>query len=40
MLAAVPIAATLGVIARFVAERYRESMLYKGTDSTSDRTEK
>ena len=40
MLAAVPIAATLGVIARFVAGRYRESMLYKGTDSTSDRTEK
>lgn len=40
MLAAVPIAATLGVIARFVAEHYRESMLYKGTDSTSDRTEK
>ncbi len=31
MLAAVPIAAALGVIARFATEQYRQSELYKGT---------
>ncbi len=35
MLAAVPIAAALGVIARFATEQYRESVLYKGTARTS-----
>jgi predicted PurR-regulated permease PerM len=32
MLAAVPIAAALGVIARFATEQYRESQLYRGTN--------
>ncbi len=32
MLVAVPIAAALGVIARFGTEQYRESALYQGTD--------
>lgn len=40
MLAAVPIAATLGVIARFAAEQYRESALYKGTEPPTDGTAK
>ncbi|EEB82975.1 AI-2E family transporter [Roseobacter sp. GAI101] len=40
MLAAVPIAATLGVIARFAAEQYRESALYKGTEPPKDGTAK
>jgi predicted PurR-regulated permease PerM len=35
MLAAVPIAAALGVVARFATEQYRESVLYKGTARTS-----
>ncbi len=35
MLAAVPIAAALGVITRFATEQYRESVLYQGTDKTS-----
>ncbi|SFS39648.1 Predicted PurR-regulated permease PerM [Sulfitobacter marinus] len=35
MLAAVPIAAALGVIARFATEQYRESVLYKGVDQTT-----
>ncbi|XDA97522.1 AI-2E family transporter [Sulfitobacter sp. LCG007] len=34
MLVAVPLAAALGVIARFVLELYRNSMLYKGSPST------
>ena len=33
MLVAVPVAAALGVIARFAARQYRQSQLYKGTDS-------
>ena len=35
MLAAVPIAAALGVIARFATEQYRQSELYKGAPATS-----
>ncbi|MEM5519743.1 AI-2E family transporter [Sulfitobacter sp. AS59] len=35
MLAAVPIAAALGVVARFATEQYRESVLYKGVDQTT-----
>jgi predicted PurR-regulated permease PerM len=35
MLAAVPIAAALGVVARFATEQYRESVLYKGVDRTT-----
>lgn len=35
MLAAVPIAASLGVVARFATEQYRESVLYKGTGKTT-----
>lgn len=39
MLAAVPIAASLGVVARFATGQYRESVLYQGTDrSTFDET--
>jgi predicted PurR-regulated permease PerM len=34
MLVAVPVAAALGVVARFAVERYRESLLYKGTEPT------
>ncbi|MFN0263309.1 AI-2E family transporter [Tepidamorphus sp. 3E244] len=32
MLLAVPMAAALGVVARFAVEKYRESTLYRGTD--------
>ncbi len=32
LLVAVPVAAAIGVIARFAVERYRESLLYNGTD--------
>ncbi|WP_339763627.1 AI-2E family transporter [uncultured Sulfitobacter sp.] len=35
MLAAVPIAAALGVVARFATEQYRESVLYKGIEQTT-----
>ena len=35
MLAAVPIAAALGVIARFATEQYRQSELYKGAPAIS-----
>lgn len=31
MLVAVPLAAALGVIARFAVEKYKESQLYLGT---------
>jgi predicted PurR-regulated permease PerM len=33
MLVAVPVAASLGVIARFALEQYRESRLYRGLES-------
>ncbi|MFO6463956.1 AI-2E family transporter [Jannaschia sp. KMU-145] len=36
MLVAVPVAAALGVIARFVLARYRDSLLYRGSDRPSD----
>jgi predicted PurR-regulated permease PerM len=36
LLVAVPVAACLGVVARFALSRYRESPLYKGTDSSAD----
>jgi len=32
MLVAVPVAAALGVIARFAVEQYQHSMLYRGTE--------
>jgi predicted PurR-regulated permease PerM len=35
LLVAVPVAAALGVLARFAAERYRESRLYLGNDEDS-----
>lgn len=39
MLVAVPLAAGLGVIARFAVEQYRQSLLYRGTEITSVRQE-
>ncbi|WP_298434013.1 AI-2E family transporter [uncultured Jannaschia sp.] len=39
MLVAVPVAAALGVIARFVLARYRESLLYRGSDRPADPVE-
>ena len=36
MLVAVPLAAALGVVARFLTEQYRNSKLYRGLDSHSD----
>ncbi|WP_299151456.1 AI-2E family transporter [uncultured Tateyamaria sp.] len=36
MLVAVPVAASLGVIVRFVIEQYRESRLYQGTSAQTD----
>ncbi|MEM6372560.1 MAG: AI-2E family transporter [Pseudomonadota bacterium] len=36
MLVAVPMAAALGVLVRFAAEQYRESVLYKGASDNSD----
>jgi predicted PurR-regulated permease PerM len=36
LLVAVPMAACLGVVARFALNRYRESPLYQGTGDTSD----
>ncbi|MEO8245110.1 MAG: AI-2E family transporter [bacterium] len=36
LLIAVPMAASLGVLARFGIERYRESLLYQGIETTSD----
>ncbi len=36
MLVAVPVAAALGVIARFAVDRYQHSLLYKGTDNRPD----
>lgn len=35
MLVAVPVAASLGVIARFAVDSYRDSLLYRGTDSAN-----
>ena len=35
MLAAVPIAAALGVVTRFATEQYRESVLYKGVEQAT-----
>jgi predicted PurR-regulated permease PerM len=35
MLVAVPVAASIGVVARFMVARYRESLLYKGTSGRS-----
>lgn len=34
MLVAVPVAAAIGVLARFATEKYQESMLYQGTSDT------
>ncbi|MEQ6247347.1 AI-2E family transporter [Sulfitobacter sp. HNIBRBA3233] len=39
MLVAVPLAAAIGVIARFIVERYQQSLLYRGTDITADQTQ-
>lgn len=36
MLVAVPVAAALGVIARFVVTQYQQSLLYRGTDQNID----
>ncbi|OUS20696.1 AI-2E family transporter [Rhodobacterales bacterium 59_46_T64] len=35
MLVAVPVAAALGVIARFAADQYRDSLLYQGTSAST-----
>lgn len=37
MLVAVPVAASLGVVARFGIEQYQHSLLYRGTQNSSDR---
>jgi predicted PurR-regulated permease PerM len=37
MLVAVPLAAALGVLARFVASQYKHSRLYKGLEGRSER---
>jgi predicted PurR-regulated permease PerM len=37
MLVAVPVAAALGVIARFVLDQYKVSRLYRGLDSQGDK---
>ena len=37
MLVAVPVAAALGVIARFAVDRYKRSLLYRGTSETDGR---
>ena len=38
MLIAVPVAAAIGVIARFAVEQYQHSLLYKGTDDVPQET--
>jgi len=38
MLIAVPVAASIGVVARFAVEQYHESRLYTGLEATSQRT--
>ncbi|MGJ8625731.1 MAG: AI-2E family transporter [Sulfitobacter sp.] len=38
MLIAVPVAAAIGVIARFAVEQYQHSLLYKGTDNVPHET--
>ncbi|MGH1457412.1 MAG: AI-2E family transporter [Paracoccaceae bacterium] len=40
MLVAVPVAAALGVIARFGAEQYRDSLLYQGTSNRAAQAQK
>ncbi len=40
MLVAVPVAAAIGVIARFGVEQYQQSLLYRGTEQTAIRDEK
>ena len=39
MLVAVPVAAALGVLARFAISQYQQGLLYKGLDSTSQEDE-
>ena len=35
MLVAVPVAAAIGVVARFGIEQYQQSLLYKGTENSA-----
>jgi predicted PurR-regulated permease PerM len=36
MLVAVPVAAAIGVLLRYVTARYRDSLLYRGLDAVPD----
>ena len=40
MLVAVPVAASLGVIARFAVEQYQLSLLYRGTQQSENTTDR